>query len=182
MDWTLAIEKNREALRRILAMLVAMVASANGGSAGGQSSAGGQFPFFPQVDAPSQNPALAEKSKLSPASPGTHPATPSPPLRAAAAASGRSSGAAAHHPRRARAGGRACTAAPACRQAEAGPQPKQRFRHRCGDPARSAAGLGPGAGSAAFVHRIASAFRPAQTVRWPPVCETARRAAHQVLR
>ncbi len=26
MDWTLAIEKNREALRRVLAMLVAMVA------------------------------------------------------------------------------------------------------------------------------------------------------------
>jgi hypothetical protein len=63
MDWTLAIEKNTEALRRILAMLVAMVASADGGSAGGQ------FTFFPQVDAPSQNPALAEKSKLSPALP-----------------------------------------------------------------------------------------------------------------
>ena len=31
MDWKLAIEKNREALRRVLAMLVAMVASANGG-------------------------------------------------------------------------------------------------------------------------------------------------------
>ncbi len=68
MDWTLAIEKNREALRRVLAMLVAMVGSANGGSAGGQ------FTFFPQVDAPSQNPALAEKSKLSPAS------TPAPTL------------------------------------------------------------------------------------------------------
>ncbi len=68
MDWTLAIEKNREALRRILGMLVAMVTSANGGSAGGQ------FPFFPQVDAPSQNPALAEKSKLSPAP------TPAPTL------------------------------------------------------------------------------------------------------
>ena len=57
----LAIEKNREALKRIVTMLVAMVASANRGSAGGQ------FTFFPQVDAPSQNPALAEKSKLSPA-------------------------------------------------------------------------------------------------------------------
>ncbi len=68
MDWTLAIEKNREALKRILAMLVAMVTAANGGSAGGQ------FTFFPQVDAPSQNPALAEKSKLSPAP------TPAPTL------------------------------------------------------------------------------------------------------
>ena len=43
MDWTLAIEKNRDFLRRVLAMLVAMVATANGGSAGGQSSEGGQF-------------------------------------------------------------------------------------------------------------------------------------------
>ena len=61
MNWTVAIEKNREALRHVLAMLVAMVGVAGGGSAGGQ------FTFFPQVDAPSQNPALAEKSKLSPA-------------------------------------------------------------------------------------------------------------------
>ncbi len=67
MDWTLAIEKNREALKRILAMLVAMVTAANGGSAGAQSSAGGQFTFFPRLDSPSQNPALAEKRKLSPA-------------------------------------------------------------------------------------------------------------------
>ena len=36
MDWGLAIEKNREALRRILAMLVAMVGAAGGGSEGGQ--------------------------------------------------------------------------------------------------------------------------------------------------
>ena len=63
MDWTLAIEKNREALKRIVAMLVAMVAAANGGSAWGQLT------FVPQADAPSQNPALAEKSKLSPALP-----------------------------------------------------------------------------------------------------------------
>ncbi len=74
MEWKLAIEKNREALRRILAMLVAMVTAANGGSAGAQSSAGGQFTFFPRVDAPSQNPALAEKRKLSPAP------TPAPTL------------------------------------------------------------------------------------------------------
>ena len=46
-------------------MLVAMVTAADGGIAGGQSSAGGQFTFFPQVDAPSQDPALAEKSNVS---------------------------------------------------------------------------------------------------------------------
>ena len=55
MDWTLAIEKNREALKRVLAMLVAMVASANGGSAGGQ------FTFFPRVDAPSLEPGAGGK-------------------------------------------------------------------------------------------------------------------------
>ena len=42
MDWNLAIEKNREALRRVLAMLVAMVA-ADGGSAGGQLAQGDSF-------------------------------------------------------------------------------------------------------------------------------------------
>ena len=46
MDWTLAIEKNREALRRVLAMLVAMVAAANGGSAGGQLAQGDSFLSF----------------------------------------------------------------------------------------------------------------------------------------
>ena len=34
MNWELAIEKNHEALKRILAMLVAMVAAANGGAEG----------------------------------------------------------------------------------------------------------------------------------------------------
>ncbi len=43
MDWTLAIEKNREALRRVLAMLIAMVSDTGGGSAEGQSSAGDSF-------------------------------------------------------------------------------------------------------------------------------------------
>ncbi len=169
MDWNLAIEKNREALKRILAMLVAMVSASGGGSPGGQVSAGGQFPFFPQVDAPSQNPALAEKSKLSPAS------TPAPTLprhlhrfvlrllRPAEAATRRLIIIAAR--------GLVVELAPPrlrCRQAEAGPQPKQRLRHRCGDPARSAAGMGPGAGPEALVHPLAAVARPAQTVRCPP--------------
>ena len=66
MNWELAIEKNHEALKRILAMLVAMVAAANGG-AEGQSSAGGQFTFFPPKGSVASSQALAEKSKLSPA-------------------------------------------------------------------------------------------------------------------
>jgi hypothetical protein len=57
MDWTAAIDKNREALKRVLAMLVAMAGL----------GAGGQFPFFPQKDAAVQNAKQAEKSKLSPA-------------------------------------------------------------------------------------------------------------------
>ncbi|MCV3242774.1 hypothetical protein [Mesorhizobium sp. ZC-5] len=56
MDWNLAIERNREALKRILAMLVAM------------AELGGQFTFFPQKSALPQGSVLAEKSKLSPAS------------------------------------------------------------------------------------------------------------------
>src|SRR5688500_11388291 len=56
MDWNAAIEKNREALKRILAALVAM------------AELGGQFTFFPRKGALPQGPALAEKSKLSPAS------------------------------------------------------------------------------------------------------------------
>ena len=58
MDWELAIEKNHEALKRILAMLVAMV---------GMTGAGGQFTFFPQEGSDASRNALAEKSKLSPA-------------------------------------------------------------------------------------------------------------------
>src|SRR6188472_4379134 len=38
MDWSLAIEKNREALKRVLAMLFAMVASGDGGSPTGARS------------------------------------------------------------------------------------------------------------------------------------------------
>ena len=56
MDWNLAIERNTEALKRILAALVAM------------AELGGQFTFFPRKGALPQGPALAEKSKLSPAS------------------------------------------------------------------------------------------------------------------
>ncbi|MCV3241815.1 hypothetical protein [Mesorhizobium sp. ZC-5] len=55
MDWTLAIERNTEALKRILATLVAM------------AELGGQFTLFPRKSALPQGPALAEKSKLSPA-------------------------------------------------------------------------------------------------------------------
>jgi hypothetical protein len=57
LDWNAAIEKNRKALKRVLAMLVAMA---------GLGSRG-QFTFFPQDGAPPQGLALAEKSKLSPA-------------------------------------------------------------------------------------------------------------------
>ena len=43
--------------------------------------------------------------------------------------------------------------------------------------------MGPGAGAEAFVHRVASAVRPAQTLRRaPPVREASAHAAHQVLR
>ncbi|MCV3240265.1 hypothetical protein [Mesorhizobium sp. ZC-5] len=56
MDWNLAIERNTEALKRILAALVAM------------AELGGQFTFFPQKSALPHGSALAEKSKLSPAS------------------------------------------------------------------------------------------------------------------
>ncbi len=59
MDWNFAIEKHREALKRVLAMLVAMAGLGSGG----------QFTFFPQEGALAQNPAQAEKSKLSPALP-----------------------------------------------------------------------------------------------------------------
>jgi hypothetical protein len=56
MDWNLAIERNREALKRILAALVAM------------AELGGQFTSFPRKSALPHGSALAEKSKLSPAS------------------------------------------------------------------------------------------------------------------
>jgi hypothetical protein len=57
MDWTAAVDKNREALKRVLTMLVAMAGM----------GAGGQFPFFPQKDAAASGFSQAEKSKLSPA-------------------------------------------------------------------------------------------------------------------
>jgi hypothetical protein len=57
MDWNAAIDKNREALKRVLAMLVAMAGL----------GAGGQFTFFPQKDAAASGFSPAEKSKLSPA-------------------------------------------------------------------------------------------------------------------
>lgn len=55
MDGLLAIEHNIEALRRVLAALLAMAGLA------------GQFAFFPQSGALPQDLAQAEKSKLSPA-------------------------------------------------------------------------------------------------------------------
>ncbi|MEQ1954090.1 hypothetical protein [Mesorhizobium sp. CN2-181] len=85
MDWNAAIEKNREALRQILAMLVAMAGlgavvtpgDAAGHDAGAglgagepgaeQPGAGGQFFFFPRKGAAASRRARAEKSKLSPA-------------------------------------------------------------------------------------------------------------------
>ncbi len=57
MDWTAAVEKNREALKRVLAMLVAM------------AGLGGQFPFFQQNGGGGSGVARAEKSKPSPALP-----------------------------------------------------------------------------------------------------------------
>ena len=58
MNWELAIEKNHEALKRILAMMVAMI---------GMTGAGGQFTFFPQEGSDVSGSDQAEKSKLSPA-------------------------------------------------------------------------------------------------------------------
>jgi hypothetical protein len=55
MDWNAAIEKNREALSRVLAMLV------------GMAGLRGQFTFLPQKGAAASGQVLAEKSKLSPA-------------------------------------------------------------------------------------------------------------------
>jgi hypothetical protein len=63
MDGTVAIEKNREALKRILVSLLAMA----GLGAGKGLGTGGQFTFFRQKGAAAQNEARAEKSKLSPA-------------------------------------------------------------------------------------------------------------------
>jgi hypothetical protein len=57
MDWNAAIERNREALKRVLAMLVAMAGLAPRG----------QFTFFPQEGAAASRLARPEKSKLSPA-------------------------------------------------------------------------------------------------------------------
>jgi hypothetical protein len=57
MDWTAAIDKNREALKCVLAMLFAMA----------ERGAGGQFPFFPRKDAATSGLAQAEKRKQSPA-------------------------------------------------------------------------------------------------------------------
>ncbi|MEQ1955091.1 hypothetical protein [Mesorhizobium sp. CN2-181] len=90
MDWNAAIDKNREALKRILAMLVAMAGLAAGAKLGagavhgagaglgagelgagelgaGEPGAGGQFFFFPRKGAAASRLARAEKNKLSPA-------------------------------------------------------------------------------------------------------------------
>ena len=57
MDWNAAIEKNSEALKRILAMLVAMAGI----------GVRGEFTFFPPEGAGASRLAPTEKSKLSPA-------------------------------------------------------------------------------------------------------------------
>ncbi|MEQ1953022.1 hypothetical protein [Mesorhizobium sp. CN2-181] len=67
MDGRAAIEQNLEALKRILAMLVAMAGMGSGGMGAGGVGAGGQFTFFRQKDAAASRLARAEKSKLSPA-------------------------------------------------------------------------------------------------------------------
>ncbi|WP_442583287.1 hypothetical protein ACSBOB_15565 [Mesorhizobium sp. ASY16-5R] len=63
MDGRVAIEKNREALKRILVSLLAMAGLGSGAGFG----AGGQFTFIPQKGAAASGLAQAEKSKLSPA-------------------------------------------------------------------------------------------------------------------
>jgi hypothetical protein len=69
MDGSAAIEKNREALKRILVSLLAMAGLVSGAGLGTRAGlgAGGQFPFFRQKGAAAQNESRAEKSKLSPA-------------------------------------------------------------------------------------------------------------------
>ncbi|MEQ1954598.1 hypothetical protein [Mesorhizobium sp. CN2-181] len=72
MDGRVAIESNWEALKRILAMLVAMVEMGvgrpgAGGVGAGELHAGGKFTFFPRKGAAASRQVLAEKSKLSPA-------------------------------------------------------------------------------------------------------------------
>ena len=113
MNWELAIEKNHGALRRILAMLVAMVAAANGG-AEGQSSAGGQFTFFPPKGSDASRPEHWRKKvncprhllATTPSDPNLTP--PSPPLRAPSVAPGGSRDTPADHHRRARVDGERC--------------------------------------------------------------------------
>jgi hypothetical protein len=60
VDWDAAIEKNREALKRILAMLVTMAGL-------DFEELGGQFTFFRQKGTAASRFSRAEKSKLSPA-------------------------------------------------------------------------------------------------------------------
>jgi hypothetical protein len=62
MDWTLAIEKNREALKRILVMLVAMIEAAGGNTRG-------QCPLFAEVSELPRNAAPAEINEPSPTLP-----------------------------------------------------------------------------------------------------------------
>ena len=135
MDWNLAIEKNREALRRILAMLVAMVGAANGGRAGGQ------FTFFPQTGSDTSGQAQAEKSKLSPALPRHLHRFVLSLLRPAEAAARRLIIIAARG---------LVVELPPPRTAKPKPQAifaTQRLRHRHRAAARSAAGMGASAGA-----------------------------------
>ncbi|MEQ1954205.1 hypothetical protein [Mesorhizobium sp. CN2-181] len=67
MDGTAAIQRNLEALKRILVMLVAMAGMGAEEPGAGGVGAGGQFTFFPRKGAAASRQVLAEKSKLSPA-------------------------------------------------------------------------------------------------------------------
>ena len=121
MDWNLAIERNREALKRILAMLVAMagIACLTSPLAGEDGSA-----------RRGKAEALAEPGEGS----SRHPAPPSPPRDPAPAAPGRVRRAAAHHRYGAWARRDAAAGPPA--QGEAAPDdPAQARRHRHPDAA-----------------------------------------------
>ena len=152
-------------------MLVAMVAAANGGA--GDTSAGGQFTFFPQKGSDASRSDQAEKSKLSPAptlnANADRPATLPRHLhrfvlrllRPAEAATRRLIIIAAQDltvtlPKLAHAQADAEKAAA---------QSQERLRHRLGDKARPAAGMGQGAGAEALAQPVAAAARSTQAVR-----------------
>ena len=148
MNWHLAIEKNHEALRRILATLVALVGMTDGASV---------------------NPGVARKNTL----PRHLHRYVLRLLRPAEAATRRliivaARGLVVKLP----------TVASAQAVAEeAAPQSQERLRHRHGDPARPAAGMGQGACAEALAQPVAAAARSAQAVRRPPALREAKRDA-----